>query len=58
MRSLLYALGLACVLEAGLLFPFARAAVLVDFQVAQPPPLPADAKQCTQVLIEYARSIF
>ncbi|KAL7283571.1 LOW QUALITY PROTEIN: hypothetical protein ACG7TL_003006 [Trametes sanguinea] len=24
-----------------------RAAVLVDFQVAQPPPLPQDAKQCT-----------
>ncbi|OCB89705.1 hypothetical protein A7U60_g3184 [Sanghuangporus baumii] len=50
MRSLLYALGLACVLEA---WELARAAVLVDFQVAQPPPLPADAKQCTQVLIEH-----
>ncbi|KAF7778721.1 hypothetical protein Agabi119p4_3066 [Agaricus bisporus var. burnettii] len=30
---------------------FARAARLVDFQVAQPPPVPQDAKQCTiQVL--------
>ncbi|KLO12594.1 hypothetical protein SCHPADRAFT_407216 [Schizopora paradoxa] len=29
----------------------ANAAVLVDFQVAQPPPLPKDAKQCTEVLI-------
>ncbi|EJD06059.1 uncharacterized protein FOMMEDRAFT_145373 [Fomitiporia mediterranea MF3/22] len=30
-----------------------HAAVLVDFQVAQPPPVPQDAKQCTQVLIEH-----
>ncbi|KAF5331091.1 hypothetical protein D9619_005764 [Psilocybe cf. subviscida] len=30
---------------------FSRATVLVDFQVAQPPPVPTDAKQCTvQVL--------
>lgn len=30
---------------------FVRAARLVDFQVAQPPPVPQDAKQCTiQVL--------
>ena len=27
-------------------------AVLVDFQVAQPPPSPKTAKQCTHVLIE------
>ncbi|EPQ58116.1 hypothetical protein GLOTRDRAFT_136892 [Gloeophyllum trabeum ATCC 11539] len=31
----------------GLLPLLVRAAVLVDFQVAQPPPLPADANQCT-----------
>ncbi|THH10207.1 hypothetical protein EW145_g1493 [Phellinidium pouzarii] len=30
-----------------------RAAVLVDFQVAQPPPLPKGTKQCTQVLISH-----
>lgn len=28
------------------------AAVLVDFQVAQPPPLPQDAKQCTVRILE------
>ncbi|KAH8117599.1 peptide N-acetyl-beta-D-glucosaminyl asparaginase amidase A-domain-containing protein [Phellopilus nigrolimitatus] len=31
----------------------AHAAVLVDFQVAQPPPLPEDVTQCTQVLIQH-----
>ncbi|KAI0780713.1 peptide N-acetyl-beta-D-glucosaminyl asparaginase amidase A-domain-containing protein [Trametes elegans] len=29
-----------------------RAAVLVDFQVAQPPPLPQDAKQCTVQILQ------
>ncbi|KAI0647264.1 peptide N-acetyl-beta-D-glucosaminyl asparaginase amidase A-domain-containing protein [Trametes meyenii] len=29
-----------------------RAAVLVDFQVAQPPPLPEDAKQCTVQILQ------
>ncbi|CDO72908.1 hypothetical protein BN946_scf185002.g93 [Trametes cinnabarina] len=29
-----------------------RAAVLVDFQVAQPPPLPQDAKQCTIQILQ------
>ena len=29
------------------------AAVLVDFQVAQPPPLPQDAKQCTVKILEW-----
>ncbi|KAK7693712.1 hypothetical protein QCA50_003284 [Cerrena zonata] len=29
-----------------------RSAVLVDFQVAQPPPLPQDAKQCTVKILE------
>ncbi|TBU49086.1 peptide N-acetyl-beta-D-glucosaminyl asparaginase amidase A-domain-containing protein [Dichomitus squalens] len=29
-----------------------RAAVLVDFQVAQPPPLPKDAKQCTVQILQ------
>ncbi|KAL5529020.1 hypothetical protein ACEPAG_4994 [Sanghuangporus baumii] len=54
MRSLLHALGLACTFEAVWWeLELARAAVLVDFQVAQPPPLPADARQCTQVLIEH-----
>jgi hypothetical protein len=28
-------------------------APLVDFQVAQPPPLPKDAKQCTVQLLRY-----
>ncbi len=31
----------------------AQAARLVDFQVAQPPPLPRDAKQCTVQILEY-----
>ena len=35
----------------------ARAAVLVDFQVAQPPPLPKDVKQCTVQILQYV-SIF
>lgn len=29
-----------------------RSAVLVDFQVAQPPPLPQDAEQCTIQILE------
>ncbi|KAI0339470.1 hypothetical protein BDW22DRAFT_598444 [Trametopsis cervina] len=33
-------------------FSLARAARLVDFQVAQPPPLPRDAKQCTTRILE------
>lgn len=33
---------------------FSNAARLVDFQVAQPPPLPKDAKQCTIQILEYA----
>ncbi|RPD66354.1 hypothetical protein L226DRAFT_478924 [Lentinus tigrinus ALCF2SS1-7] len=39
---------------AGLLFAVlaVRAAVLVDFQVAQPPPLPQDAKQCTIQILQ------
>ena len=32
---------------------FGQAARLVDFQVAQPPPLPNDAKQCTVQILEY-----
>lgn len=42
-----------------LLVALSRAAVLVDFQVAQPPPLPSDAKQCTLHILEreYAKSI-
>lgn len=31
---------------------FARAAKLVDFQVAQPPPVPRDAKQCTIQILQ------
>lgn len=31
---------------------FARAARLVDFQVAQPPPVPEDAKTCTVEILE------
>ncbi|KAF5346319.1 hypothetical protein D9758_011533 [Tetrapyrgos nigripes] len=34
------------------LFSLSRAAVLVDFQVAQPPPVPQDAKQCTIQVFE------
>jgi hypothetical protein len=30
----------------------ANSARLVDFQVAQPPPLPEDAKQCTITILE------
>ena len=29
-----------------------RAVVLVDFQVGQPPPLPADAQQCTIPILQ------
>ena len=29
------------------------AAVLVDFQVAQPPPLPSGAKQCTVQILQW-----
>ena len=40
-------------LAAGLIVARASyAAVLVDFQVAQPPPLPQDAKQCTILILE------
>ncbi|CAL1705060.1 unnamed protein product [Somion occarium] len=41
-----------CALPALCLAWFARSAVLVDFQVAQPPPLPQDAKQCTVKILE------
>ncbi|KAK7467151.1 hypothetical protein VKT23_004210, partial [Stygiomarasmius scandens] len=34
------------------LLSLCRAAVLVDFQVAQPPPVPQDAKQCTIQIFE------
>lgn len=34
------------------LFYGALAAVLVDFQVAQPPPVPQDAKQCTIQILQ------
>ena len=34
------------------LLPRAPTPPIVDFQVAQPPPLPADAKQCTVQLLE------
>jgi hypothetical protein len=37
---------------SNLLLPRATIPPLVDFQVAQPPPLPADAKQCTVQLLE------
>jgi hypothetical protein len=30
----------------------ARSAVLVNFQVTQPPPLPKDAKQCTVKILQ------
>jgi hypothetical protein len=32
---------------------YSHAARLVDFQVAQPPPLPRDAKQCTVQILQY-----
>lgn len=32
---------------------YAGAQPLVDFQVAQPPPLPQDAKQCTIQILQY-----
>lgn len=51
-------LGQLCrsVATALLLTSFAvRATVLVDFQVAQPPPLPQDAKQCTVQILQYVK---
>ncbi|KAF9005653.1 peptide N-acetyl-beta-D-glucosaminyl asparaginase amidase A-domain-containing protein [Cyathus striatus] len=35
-----------------LLASLTRAAVLIDFQVAQPPPVPKDAKQCTIQILQ------
>ncbi|KAJ7109380.1 peptide N-acetyl-beta-D-glucosaminyl asparaginase amidase A-domain-containing protein [Mycena epipterygia] len=39
-------------LLCGLLFARQGAAVLVDFQVAQPPPVPEDAEQCTIQILQ------
>src|SRR5882762_3419254 len=36
---------------------FSNAAPLVDFQVAQPPPLPKDAKKCTVEILQYVALI-
>ena len=35
---------------------FANAAVLIDFQVAQPPPVPKGAKQCTVEILRQVQS--
>ena len=43
---------LVLALEALCFVTLAKSAVLVDFQVAQPPPLPQDAKQCTVKILE------
>ena len=43
---------LVIALEALCFVTLAKSAVLVDFQVAQPPPLPQDAKQCTVNILE------
>ena len=43
---------LVLALEALCLVALVKSAVLVDFQVAQPPPLPQDAKQCTVKILE------
>ncbi|PCH37957.1 hypothetical protein WOLCODRAFT_148915 [Wolfiporia cocos MD-104 SS10] len=48
LQVLARSLGLSTVLAS-----VARSAVLVDFQVAQPPPLPADAEQCTVLILEH-----
>lgn len=47
LQVLARSLGLTIILAAA-----ARSAVLVDFQVAQPPPLPTDAEQCTVLILE------
>ena len=45
-------------LAAGLLVARASyAAVLVDFQVAQPPPLPSSAQQCTIQILECVNAL-
>jgi hypothetical protein len=44
--------SLASALGDKVLSPRAIPTPIVDFQVAQPPPLPADAKQCTVNLLE------
>ena len=49
---------LSCAVKSalsGLLFAAltVRAVLLVDFQVAQPPPLPQDAQQCTIQILQY-----
>lgn len=38
---------------AGLLLHFVSGAVLEDFQVAQPPPVPHDVKQCTMQILQW-----
>ena len=40
------------------LLAVASGQVLVDFQVAQPPPIPSDLQQCSQVLIEYVPLLY
>lgn len=55
--SLLYAMlskiGLLVPLAGILLATLASAQVLVDFQVAEPPPVPNNAMTCTMMIIEY-----
>ena len=41
-RAFALLLGVAC----------ANAQVLVDFQVAEPPPVPSDAQTCTMMILE------
>ncbi len=49
LQDLLFSLALL-VLSTSL----ATASVLVDFQVAQPPPVPKNTKQCTIQILQYA----
>ncbi|KAJ6547567.1 peptide N-acetyl-beta-D-glucosaminyl asparaginase amidase A-domain-containing protein [Mycena capillaripes] len=48
---MLHTLWFICSIFFAAVFPQA-AAVLVDFQVAQPPPVPQDAKQCTIQILQ------
>jgi len=43
--------------STSLLALLSRATVLVDFQVAQPPPVPRDAQQCTVQILQYVLSL-
>ncbi|KAI0030816.1 peptide N-acetyl-beta-D-glucosaminyl asparaginase amidase A-domain-containing protein [Vararia minispora EC-137] len=58
-HALSVVVGLQTLFAASALwFGFVRGLRLVDFQVAQPPPLPKNAQQCTTRILEYVTFVF